>query len=91
MERTYLVADSSLSPHLSSLLLILGLLSGLQQLLDAVLFEPSFKPYKPQIGPLVGLSLEVKLKATREMTLGRDVCQEVGNIRKLWCLFAQNA
>lgn len=91
MERAYFVADASLSPRQSPLLLILRLLTSLQQLLDAVLVEPTVKLYKPLLDLLVGLSLEIEVEATREMTFGRNVCQKVRNIGEGWFLFAQNA
>lgn len=69
-QKTYLITDSSLSPHLSALLLILGLLPGRQQLLDAMLLEPQVEPVKKLFSILIGLSLEFYMEATRKMTLG---------------------
>lgn len=70
METTYLVTNSSLSPHLSPLLLIFRLLSGLEQSLNAVLLEPDIKLEKTLLDIFVGLSLEFQVEAAREMTFG---------------------
>lgn len=88
---TCLLANSSLVLDLSLLLLMLRLLSGRQQLLDAVLLEPIVKLVKTLLDVNVGLSCELQIEAPREMTLGRDVCKEVGDVGKFWRPLAQEA